>query len=398
MDTINRCTKCGGRLIGGEKFCSSCGTSVYLMQNDVPTFTAPKQQNDVPTFTAPKQQSDAPTFTAPKQQNGAPTFTAPKQQNDAPTFTAPGQQSDAPTFTAPGGRSSNNSSPRMRYHSVGECCAYHPHNRAITQCNNCGRPICESCRDAGELTNGLHVCYDCASAIVQADVDIAKGKRSKIVLQIFLGVIGAIVFGIISSTSGFCQVFGNNSSQPIVVWQVLFTLFGAALSIYFPILKRILKFLWKVIRWNPRARRNNIILDFVVSFIKFSGAIMIFVGFAMAFSIFMTFSPAVALVLLIVDLIRYARANKLVKRNQEIMQHLADRMEYIRIQSEENADADTLANDQRMQNNQFAQAVRREGYANASKTFADEAQEMAENDRKIKKFIFNEYGEMVRAA
>ena len=58
----------------------------------------------------------------------------------------------------------------------------------------------------------------------------------------------------------------------------------------------------------------------------------------------------------------------------------------------------TFANDVRMQNNQFAQRVRREGYAGASKVFADEAKEMAENDKKIKKFVINEYGEAVRAA
>ena len=34
----------------------------------------------------------------------------------------------------------------------------------------------------------------------------------------------------------------------------------------------------------------------------------------------------------------------------------------------------------------------------ASKVFADEAKEMAENDKKIKKFVINEYGEAVRAA
>ena len=48
------------------------------------------------------------------------------------------------------------------------------------KCDSCGRPICSECRDAGELTDGSHVCFDCASAIVQNDVDIAKEKRKKI--------------------------------------------------------------------------------------------------------------------------------------------------------------------------------------------------------------------------
>lgn len=73
-------------------------------------------------------------------------------------------------------------------------------------------------------------------------------------------------------------------------------------------------------------------------------------------------------------------------------------MEYIRVHSEEGGDFDTLANDERMQNNQFAQAVRRNGYSGASKAFADEAQEMVDNDRQVKRFITNEYGELVRAA
>ena len=94
----------------------------------------------------------------------------------------------------------------------------------------------------------------------------------------------------------------------------------------------------------------------------------------------------------------YKKADELVKRNQEILQHLADRMEYIRIQSEEKADIETLAHDSRMQDNQFAQSVRQEGYVSASKVFSDEAREMAENDKKIKQFVLNEYGEAVRVA
>lgn len=334
------------------------------------------------------KQSNAPTFTAPGQQSSAPTFTAPGQQSSAPTFTASGQQSSAPNFSIHNHR-----------HPNGECCSFHPNNSAVMRCDNCGRPICDACREVGELTDGSHVCFDCASAIVLNDVDIAKAKRSKIVLKIVLGIIGAIIFGIISSTSGFKAFFQSSQDDyPILLWQILFTLFGASLSIYFPALKTILAWIWKFIRWKPEILRRNVIIDYIFSGIKFTLVIFAITGFFLVFSVFMTFSPVVALGIAVVDIVRYTRANNLVKRNREILQHLSDRMEYIRIQSEENADIEALANDDRMQNNQFAQAVRRQGYASANKTFSDEAQEMTENDKKIKKFVLNEYGEVVRAA
>lgn len=82
----------------------------------------------------------------------------------------------------------------------------------------------------------------------------------------------------------------------------------------------------------------------------------------MVFSVFLMVSPVVATIIAVVDFKHYKKADELVKRNQEILQHLADRMEYIRIQSEEKADIETLAHDSRMQDNQFAQSVRQEGY------------------------------------
>ena len=266
------------------------------------------------------------------------------------------------------------------------------------KCDSCGRPICSECRDAGELTDGSHVCFDCASAIVQNDVDIAKEKRKKIIIKIILGVLGAIVFGMISATSGFRLFFQDSGSTPIEIWQILFTLFGASLSIYFPALKAILAWIWRFIRWKPDIMRANAIIENIFSGIKIMLVIFAICGFFLVFSVFLTFSPLVAIVIAIMDFVRYKKADNLVKRNQEILQHLSDRMEYIRIQSEENADIESFANDVRMQNNQFAQRVRREGYAGASKVFADEAKEMAENDKKIKKFVINEYGEAVRAA
>ena len=359
-----------------------------------PRFTASGHENSVSKSGVTDCKIDVPKFTAPNQPETAPKFTAPNQSETAPKFTAPNQSENIPRFTAPNGQ--NSISNHFGLHE--NCCSYHPNNKAIVKCDSCGRPICSECRDVGELTDGSHVCFDCASAIVQNDVDIAKEKRKKIVIKIILGVLGAIVFGMISSTSGFRLFFQDSGSTPIEIWQILFTLFGASLSIYFPALKTILVWIWRFIRWKPDIMRANAIIENIFSGIKIMLVIFAICGFFLVFSVFLTFSPLVAIVIAIMDFVRYKKADNLVKRNQEILQHLSDRMEYIRIQSEENADIESFANDVRMQNNQFAQRVRREGYAGASKVFADEAKEMAENDKKIKKFVINEYGEAVRAA
>lgn len=332
-----------------------------------------------------------------------PIFGAPDQQSDIPTFRIPNQQSNIPTFRAPEQHGDERSRPNYRhYHSNVERCSYHPNNISVMRCDTCGRPICSSCRDVGELSDGHHVCFDCASSIVETDISIAKEKRSAIVKKIILGVLGAIVFGIISTTTGF-KIFWNPGGTTtafdtgeIFKYQVLFTLFGASLSLYLPVLKGILKWIWKLIRWKPGIK-PNIVIEIIVTAIKFFGFAVILFLFITVFSTFLYFSPLIALIIAIVDSIRYKKASDLVKRNQEILQHLSDRMEYIRIQSEENIDVETLANDVRMENNQFAQAVRRNGYVSASRSFSGEAQEMAENDRKIKAFI-NDSGEIVRTA
>ena len=360
----------------------------------MPRFTAPGHEDSVSKSVGTDCKKDVPKFTAPNQPETSPKFTAPNHTDTKPKFTAPNQPENIPRFTAPNEQDSISN----HFSSHENCCSYHPNNRAIMKCDSCGRPICSECRDAGELTDGSHVCFDCASAIVQNDVDIAKEKRKKIVIKIVLGVLGAIAFGMISATSGFRLFFQDSGSTPIEIWQILFTLFGASLSIYFPALKAILAWIWRFIRWKPDIMRANAIIENIFSGIKIMLVIFAICGFFLVFSVFLTFSPLVAIVIAIMDFVRYKKADNLVKRNQEILQHLSDRMEYIRIQSEENADIESFANDVRMQNNQFAQRVRREGYAGASKVFADEAKEMAENDKKIKKFVINEYGEAVRAA
>ena len=360
----------------------------------MPRFTAPEEEERVSKSWGPDFNTAIRKLTATNERETAPKFTAPNHSDTAPKFTAPNQPENIPRFTAPNEQDSISN----HFSSHENCCSYHPNNRAIMKCDSCGRPICSECRDAGELTDGSHVCFDCASAIVQNDVDIAKEKRKKIVIKIVLGVLGAIAFGMISATSGFRLFFQDSGSTPIEIWQILFTLFGASLSIYFPALKAILAWIWRFIRWKPDIMRANAIIENIFSGIKIMLVIFAICGFFLVFSVFLTFSPLVAIVIAIMDFVRYKKADNLVKRNQEILQHLSDRMEYIRIQSEENADIESFANDVRMQNNQFAQRVRREGYAGASKVFADEAKEMAENDKKIKKFVINEYGEAVRAA
>ena len=367
-------------------------------QNSMPKFTAPNSQNSAPKFTAPGDQNSASKFTASKGQSSAPKFTAPGNQGSAPKFTAPRQQSSPPRFTAPGQQSNDMrfQNQRNQYTNV-QCCLYHPHNRAVMKCDQCGRPICEACKDSWQLTDGKHVCFDCASALVQEDVDMAKMKRSKIRLKIILGIVCAIVCGILSCIPIFLGTEDSATAESMIV-RFFFVLFGAALPIYFPIFKRICSWIWRLIRWKPEMFERNIIINYIFQFIKDVLITFAVAGFLMVFTIFMEISPIVATVLAIGDIVRYSKANALVKRNQEILQRLSDRMEYIRVHSEEGGDFDTLANDERMQNNQFAQAVRRNGYSGASKAFADEAQEMADNDRIIKKFVLNEYGELVRAA
>lgn len=342
--------------------------------------------------------SKAPSFKAPE--SGVLQFTASKGESSrAPQFSAPnGSSNDAPIFATPEQQNNESDFSRVvqpRYND--ESCFYHPHNRAVIKCHNCGKPICGECREAGELTDGSYVCYDCASAIVQNDVDIAKAKRGKILARIIMGIVGAIVLGILSITGPVTTFFeGSGNNISIGVWRLLIIMFGAALPIYIPALRKLLSWIWRFIRWSPIS--SNGIIGTIFWSIKIMLVIFAFVGFITVFAIFLEFSPAVATILGIVDFAQYRKANSLVLRNQEILQHLSDRMEYIRIQSEENADNEALANDARMQNNHFAQAVRREGYAGASKMFSDEAREMTENDRKIKKFVLNEYGEVVRAA
>ncbi len=311
-----------------------------------------------------------------------------KQNDTASTSESFEPNSSAPKFSTANSRQSQE-----------KCCSYHSNNKAIMKCDNCGKPICKECGDMGELTDGNHVCFDCANAMVQNDVNLAKEKRSKIMLKIGLGVLGAVIFGIISAIPAV-RAFLQEDSEGVSVflWQVLFTLFGASLSIYFPVLKKILAWIWKFIWWKPDIIQTNEIIDFIFGGIKFALVFLAFTGFVLVFSVFLMVSPVVATIIAVVDFKHYKKADELVKRNQEILQHLADRMEYIRIQSEEKADIETLAHDSRMQDNQFAQSVRQEGYVSASKVFSDEAREMAENDKKIKQFVLNEYGEAVRVA
>ena len=106
------------------------------------------------------------------------------------------------------------------------------------KCDQCGRPICEACKDSGQLTDGKHVCFDCASALVQEDVDMAKMKRSRIRWKIILGIVGAIVFGILLYIPVYLNIDGSDSSEA-VFWRICLTLAGAVLPVYIPILKKM---------------------------------------------------------------------------------------------------------------------------------------------------------------
>lgn len=389
-----------------------------------PIFTAPKESKErAPIFNVPEGSKErAPVFTEQEgSKERAPVFTESEGSKErAPVFTgSEGSKEKAPTFTAP--RESqdrfntlnngnapifqtsnyqNNSSVGSNYNQQQPriMCAYHINNAAVMRCPQCGRPICAECKSNGELSNGSYVCYDCASMMVQNDVELAKRKRLRVLLRIIVGIVGAIICGILSFTEGY-TIFWTDSMDgySLFIGRSLLTLFGASIGIYFPVLKKILSLIWKFIRWNP-FYLDNIVTETIFYTFKFFVVAFGFFGFVMIFSLFFEFSPAVACVLGIVDFIRYRKANDLVQRNQEILQRLADRMEYIRIRSEENMTNESLVNDERMQNNQFAQAVRREGYSGASKSFAEQAKEMADNDRKIKKFVLNENGEAVRVA
>ena len=369
------------------------------VDNEIPSFSAPKSGNNdsPPVFNAPVEgdNSDAPVFHAPAGEgdSGAPVFHAPQDgvNSGVPVFSAPtgGGGSGAPVFNAPNTSIVNS----------GNCCSYHPHNRAVARCDNCGKPICQECKDAGELTDGSHWCFDCASSLVQSDIDLAKEKRASVSRRITIGVIGAIIMAVLSFT-GPGKAFlssGGSNEEDVMMMRVLFIMFGASLSVFWPILRRLLSWMWRFFRWRPL--RSEGIVWVIFTTIKIMVLIFAFVAFISVFGFFLMIAPVVAIVLAIIDFVRYKKANDLVIRNQEILQHLSDRMEYIRIQSEENLDYNTLANDVRMQNNHFAQAVMREGYEGANRTFANEAREMAENDQNIKKaFTRNEFGELVRAA
>ena len=377
-----------------------CGGKITLLENtrNNADTASKKQQKSAPVFMTPKGNEKA-SKEKKERSDHAPTFHAPHEEQ-APTFRAPhGNEGSAPHFTSPNEENYNysqNMGSAQRFFQ-NNCCAYHPRNKAVIQCANCGRPICEECKESGELTDGSYVCYDCAKAIEENDIELAEEKRKKIIQKIMFGIIGAIAFLAISMIPAMGGAFAE-SGVSLGTWRILLTLFGASLSIYFPILKKIVIWIWKCIRWKPDIAYSNVVFEYV--FAIFKGIVIVFaiVGLVTVFSTFLTFSPLVATALGITDFVRYKKADNLVKRNQEILKHLVDRMEYIRVMSEENADNDALANDERMLNNHFAQTVRREGYAEASKKISNEAKEMADNDRKIKKYITNEFGEIVRVA
>ena len=391
--------------VGGNGMPISSGAN-----DNPPVFRAPSDSDSsgAPVFRAPSDSDSlgAPVFRAPSDSgsSGAPVFRAPSDSGSsgAPVFRAPSDSgsSGAPVFNAPSDSGSSGapvfSSPNTVHN--GECCSYHPHNRAVARCDNCGKPICQECRDAGVREDGSHWCFDCTSAMVQNDIELAKEQRSGYMGLIIIGVVGAIIIAILSFTEfGINFLYKTFDGESVNTMRILFIMFGASLAVYLPILWILLTYIWKFIRWKPISYGGIIGTIFLV--IKIILVIVFIEAFFMVFGFFLMISPIVAIILGIIYFVKYKKANDLVLRNQEILQHLSDRMEYIRIQSEENIDYNTLASDARMQNNHFAQAVMREGYESANRTAANEAREMVENDKNIKKaFKRNEFGEVVRAA
>lgn len=340
-----------------------------------------------------------------------PRFNTPEAgKEDIPKFTPPKSEESIPRFTAPGNGSSSNNEGGSSYDEIpsfrspersspriiprGQACSYHPHNIATTKCASCGRPICDDCKDIAQNELG-YICYDCASEMVSADIELGKERRNKVIIRVIIGIIGAIVCGILSHTQFFINEF-ESTSYGVGVYRFLFILFGAAIPIYFPLLGKLIKLIWRFMRWRPISYDG--IIGSIFLGIKIMVVMFAIVGFFMVFSAFIVFSPVVALILAIVDLTKFIRANKLIERNIELLKNMNDYLEIIREKSEQNSSIDEIVRDSRMQGNSFAQAVMRDGYDQARKNVTNVAREIEENDRQIKKFIVNEYGEAVRAA
>ncbi|MCD8040205.1 MAG: B-box zinc finger protein [Clostridia bacterium] len=106
--------------------------------------------------------------------------------SNVPTFTPP-----TPTFTPPS--HANN----------GQCCHYHPNERAVAKCARCGKLICQDCFDTYQVNVGEYagnaLCYDCCEEIVAENVKQLKKNRRSIIAQYVFTILGIILGAIIGS-------------------------------------------------------------------------------------------------------------------------------------------------------------------------------------------------------
>lgn len=67
-------------------------------------------------------------------------------------------------------------------------CAYHLTRDAVSNCKNCGRPLCRAC---AELYGGEPICAACAE---QGCQEIRQGLRKRLIIGIALGIAWIIFF------------------------------------------------------------------------------------------------------------------------------------------------------------------------------------------------------------
>ena len=117
------------------------------------------------------------------------------KQNDIPTFTPP--KDDVPTFTPP--------KTAQRQFS-GPSCYYHTDEPAVARWVRCGKNLCKDCCDsygvsAGQYA-GKHLCYDCTQELVSENVQELQQNYATIKGQYTVCIIGCVIGAIIGLVWG----------------------------------------------------------------------------------------------------------------------------------------------------------------------------------------------------
>lgn len=171
------CRSCGTELKDGAKFCNKCGTATIIKSSNkddsvtVPTFSPPPPKITIP---SEKMTGSIPVFTPPESSStdsktsGVPIFAPPKDSN---------------------------------------VCYCHTNEAAVTKCTNCGRLICKDCADSYIITgdfefSGKPLCYECANAVFQEDIEIHNANMHEIRTQFIITFIGMIIGGAIFASAG----------------------------------------------------------------------------------------------------------------------------------------------------------------------------------------------------